>query len=73
MKPEFIKADGQDRLATWEEIRHATSATPDSVLEFCHANGVYCEVDSDQGGVVRYPSEEFEFFALLSESDAAAN
>ena len=73
MKPKLINAAGQDRLATWDEIRRATSATPDCVLNMCHANGVYCEVDSDLGGVIRYPAEEFEFFAKLSENDAAAN
>jgi hypothetical protein len=26
-------------------------------------------VDSDLGGIIRYPSEEFEFFAYLSEMD----
>jgi hypothetical protein len=73
MKPELINATGQDRLATWGEIRHATSATPDCILDMCHANGVYCEVDSDLGGIIRYSAEEFEFFSFLSENDAAAN
>ena len=31
--------------------------------------GHHCEVDSDLGGVIRYPAEEFEFFAYLSEMD----
>ena len=35
MKTEPIKATTQDRLATWEEIRRATSSTPDRVLELC--------------------------------------
>jgi hypothetical protein len=73
MKPELVSTTGQDRLATWDEIRRATSATPDCIQDMCHANGVYCEVDSELGGVIRYPAEEFEFFAFLSESDAAAN
>ena len=39
--------------------------TPDRVLELCHTQGVtYCEVDSDAGGVVRYPAEEFRVFRL---------
>jgi hypothetical protein len=71
MKTEPMKATTQDRLATWEEIRHATSSSPDRVLDLCHANGTYCEVDSDLGGIIRYPAEEFEFFAYLSEMDDA--
>jgi len=69
MKPEPILATSQDRLATWEEIKRATSSTPDRVLELCYTKGTYCEVDSDLGGVIRYPAEEFEFFAYLSETD----
>jgi hypothetical protein len=69
MKTEAMKATTQDRLATWEEIRRATSCTPDRLLEICQANGNYCEVGSDLGGVIRYPAEEFEFFAYLSEMD----
>jgi hypothetical protein len=26
-------------------------------------------MDSDTGGIIRYPSDEFEFFAYLSEMD----
>jgi hypothetical protein len=69
MKPETMKATTQDRLATYEEIRRATSSTQDRVLELCHAQGNYCEMDSDLGGIIRYPAEEFEFFAYLSEMD----
>jgi hypothetical protein len=69
MKAEPIIATSQDRLATWEEVQRATSYTPDRVLELCYTKGSYCEVDSDLGGVVRYPAEEFEFFAFLSEMD----
>jgi hypothetical protein len=69
MKPEPIIATSQDRLATWEEIKRATSSTPDRVLELCYTKGTYCEVDSDLGGIIRYPAEEFEFFAYLSETD----
>ena len=69
MKPEPMIATAQDRPATWEEIRRATSSTPDRVLEFFRADGNFCEVDSDLGGVIRYPAEEFEFFAYLSEMD----
>jgi hypothetical protein len=71
MKPEPTKAITQDRLATWEEIRRAESTTPDRLLELCRTNGTYCEVDSDLGGIIRYPAEEFEFFAYLSEMDDA--
>lgn len=74
MKAEPIKATSQDRLATWEEVQRATSYTPDRVLELCYTKGTYCEVDSDLGGVVRYPAEEFEFFAFLTElEDCSAN
>jgi hypothetical protein len=74
MKAEQIKATTQDRLATWDEIQRATSCTPDRMVELCCANGTYCEVDSDLGGIIRYPAEEFEFFAYLSEmDDSSAN
>ena len=43
--------------------------TQERVLEFCHFQGNYCEMDSDLGGIIRYPAEEFEFFACLSEMD----
>ena len=69
MKPETMKATTQDRLATYEEVRSATSSTEDRVLELCHTQGNYCEMDSDLGGIIRYPAEEFEFFAYLSEMD----
>ena len=69
MKTEPMIATHQDRPATWEEIRRATSSTPDRVLELCYTQGNYCEVDSDLGGVIRYPAQEFEFFAYLSEMD----
>ena len=68
MKPETMIAT-QDRLATYEEIRRATSSTPDRVLELLHTQDNYCEMDSDLGGIIRYPAEEFEFFAYLSEMD----
>ena len=69
MKPETIKATTHDRLATLDEVRRATTSTHDRVLEFCRTQGNYCEMDSDLGGVIRYPAEEFEFFAYLSEMD----
>ncbi len=69
MKPETIKATTHDRLATGEEIRRATSSTHDRVFELCHTQGNYCQMDSDLGGIIRYPAEEFEFFAYLSEMD----
>jgi hypothetical protein len=70
MKPELLEnATTQDRLATWDEIRRATSETPDRVLEHCYSEGTFCEVGSDFGGIIRYPAEEFEFFAALSEID----
>ncbi len=69
MKAEPTITALQDRPATWEEIRRATSSNPDRVVELCYTQGNYCEVDSDFNGVIRYPAEEFEFFAYLSEID----
>jgi hypothetical protein len=69
MKAEPTIASLQDRLATWEEVRRATSSTPMRALELCYSQGKYCDVDSDLGGVIRYPMEEFEFFAYLSEME----
>jgi hypothetical protein len=67
--PEVLTA--QDRPATWEEVRRATSSTPGRVLELCYTSGSHCEIDSESGGTIRYPAEEFEFFAYLSEMDVA--
>ena len=58
MKPETMKITTHDRLATCEEVRHATTTTQDRVLEFCHTQGNYCEMGSDLGGIIRYPAEE---------------
>lgn len=69
MKPETMDKTTHDRLATCEEVRRATSTTEDRVLELCHMQGNYCQMDSDLGGIIRYPAEEFEFFAYLSEMD----
>jgi hypothetical protein len=69
MKADSKKVTMQDRLATWEEIQRATASTPDQMLKLLHTNGSYCEVDSDLGGIIRYPAEEFEFFSFLSEMD----
>jgi hypothetical protein len=69
MKAETMKVNTQDRLATFEEVRRATSCTPDRLLELCQSGDTYCEVGSDLGGIIRYPAEEFEFFAYLSEMD----
>jgi hypothetical protein len=69
MKTESMNPVTQDRLATWEEIRRATATTPDRLLELCYTNGTDREVGSDLGGIIRYPAEEFEFFAYLSEMD----
>jgi len=67
MKRETAILTTQDRLATWEEVQRATSRTPDRVLELCYTKGTHCEIDSELGGTVRYPAEEFEFFAFLSD------
>jgi len=69
MKPETMMTTTQDRLATYEEVRRATSPTPDRMLELCNTQGNYCQMDSDLGGIIRYPTEEFEFFAYLSDME----
>jgi len=72
VKPKPVIVATQDRLATWEEIRGATSLSPDRVLEHCYTQGSHCEIDSELGGTIRYPAEEFEFFAFLSEMHGSA-
>ena len=71
MKPETIMTMTnlieQDRLATFEEVRRAGSSTEARVSELCHIEGNYCEMDSDLGGIIRYPADEFECFAYLSD------
>lgn len=69
MKPEIMEINTEDRLATMEEIRHAISSSQVSLMDLCHTEGNYCEMDSDLGGTIRYPAEEIEFFAHLSEMD----
>ena len=69
MKQDTMNFANQDRVATYEEVRRASSSTEDRVLEFCQSRGNYCQMDSDLGGIIRYPAEEFEFFAFLSEMD----
>jgi hypothetical protein len=69
MKTETLINTKQDRLATGEEIRRATSMNEGHRLDLCHIQGDYCQMDSDLGGIIRYPAEEFEFFAYLSEMD----
>lgn len=73
MKTETMELTIQDRLATYDEVRLANTSTEDRVLELCRTEGNYCEMDSDFGGVIRYPAEEFEFFAYLSDMDEATN
>jgi hypothetical protein len=72
MKPETMNTTTQDRLATCEEVRRATTSTEDRVLKLCQIQGNYCQMDSDLGGIIRYPAEEFEFFAYLSDMDESA-
>jgi hypothetical protein len=69
MKQEALYGATEDRLATREEVRCATIPSRDNLLDFCQVQGNYCQMDSDTGGIIRYPSEEFEFFAYLSEMD----
>ncbi len=72
MKPETSTATiiDQDRLATWEEIRLATAETPGRIFESCYTMGTHCDIDFEQGGTIRYPAQDFEFFAYLSELEA---
>jgi hypothetical protein len=72
MKPNIAKTINQDRLATWEEVRRATTSTPDQFLQYFVDQGSFCEMSSDLGGIIRYPAEEFEFFAYLSELDESS-
>jgi hypothetical protein len=72
MKPDPTILTAQDRPATWEEVQRATSSTPDRVLELLYTKGSHCEIDSESGGTIRYPAEEFEFFAYLSEMHGSA-
>jgi len=72
MKPQPLHATNEDRFSTHEEVRCATTSTRERLLELCHAEGNFCQMDSDTGGIIRYPSEEFEFFAYLSEMDGGA-
>ena len=64
-----MKVTTDDRLATLEEVRLATSTSAEAVYDLRHTQGNYCEVSFDLGGIIRYPAEELEFFSLLSESD----
>jgi hypothetical protein len=72
MKTETLNPSTQDRLATYDEVRRAMSSSADRLLELSYAEGSFCEMDSDLGGTIRYPAEEFEFFAHLSEMDESA-
>lgn len=72
MKTDTMEAKAQDRLATYEEVRCANASTEERVLGSWHTQGNYCEMDSDFGGVIRYPAEEFEFLAYLSDMDETA-
>jgi len=73
MNADNMKLTTQDRFATGEEVRRAMSSTEDRLLEFCQVQGDYCQMDSDLGGIIRYPAEELEFFASLSELDESAS
>jgi hypothetical protein len=72
MKPDTTILMAQDRLATWDEVQRATSFTPVRILDLCYTKGSHCEIDSELGGTIRYPAEEFEFFAYLSEMHGSA-
>jgi hypothetical protein len=69
MKMDKLNHTTDDRLATCEEVRRATSYAENRLLDFCQEQGNYCQMDSDLGGIIRYPAEEFEFLAYLSEMD----
>jgi hypothetical protein len=69
MKTVTIDPSTEDRLATFEEVRCATTSPQERLFELCQKQGNYCQMDSDLGGIIRYRTEEFEFFAYLSEMD----
>jgi hypothetical protein len=69
MKQMTIDPSTEDRLATGEEVRRATTSLQERVMDLCQTQGNYCQMDSDLGGIVRYSTEEFEFFAYLSDMD----
>ena len=69
MKTDTMELKTHDRLATCEEVRRANASSEERVLGLWHMQGNYCEMDSDFGGVIRYPAEEFEFLAYLSDLD----
>jgi hypothetical protein len=71
-EPDPAILTAQDRVATWEEVRCATSSWPDRVLELCYTKGTHCEIPSELGGTIRYSAEEFEFFACLSDMEGSA-
>lgn len=69
MKRETLEVQAEDRLATREEIQRAVSFSGERLLELCHRQGNYCQIDSDFAGIVQYPAEELEFFSYLSDAD----
>jgi hypothetical protein len=71
MKAEWMNVTLEDRPATWDEIRRAEYSSPDHALELRAGEEGYFEMDSDLGGVIRYSTQEFEFFYNLSEMDEA--
>lgn len=74
MKPEPAVLAAQDGLATWDEVRGATSTSLDRILELCYTNGAFCEIESESGGRIQYPANQMEFFVSLSDmTDANAN
>ena len=64
-----------DQSTTQDRLGHLGGNSPRDVFHSRSRAGAllhqgnYCEMDSDLGGIIRYPAEEFEFFAYLSEMD----
>jgi len=72
MKPELAILTAHDRLATWTRFGARRSDTPDRVLELAIRKERTVKLIPSWGASIRYPAEEFEFFAYLSEMQGSA-
>jgi len=64
-----MPSTGADRLSTWEEVRQATSANPEGMLEFRGRMALPCEVRSENGGPEAMDESELEFLLHLHGMD----
>jgi hypothetical protein len=68
MKPVNIENfTGLDRIATWNEVRCAMSASPQGALPFKSVRDDFLEVDSDFGDRARNLSEDDMWLAIVNE------